>query len=320
MSIKKSPIDSLYLKDLHPFAEHPFEVRDDEAMKEMVESIKESGVLTPITVRSDENGGYEIISGHRRAHACELAGKKKIPAIIRNCTRDEAIIMMVDSNLQRETILPSEKAKAYKMKLEALKRQGKRTDLETVDNQGSATSPQVGEKLKKDNYSISKVAKDANESATKVQRYIRLTELHPDIQKKVDNKDMGITPAVEISYLTPHEQELLVETMESEDCTPSLSQAQRMRKMSKEGTLNEDTMLEMMMEQKKPEQQRIVLTPEKLSKYFPRGYTSEEVEEVVFKLLENWHRKVMERKQQLDSQKKQPAPSKPQKKKSGPSL
>ena len=137
MSIKKSPIDSLYLKDLHPFAEHPFEVRDDEAMKEMVESIKESGVLTPITVRPDENGGYEIISGHRRAHACELAGKKKIPAIIRNCTRDEAIIMMVDSNLQRETILPSEKAKAYKMKLEALKRQGKRTDLEIEPSQES---------------------------------------------------------------------------------------------------------------------------------------------------------------------------------------
>ena len=318
MSIKKSPIDSLYLKDLHPFAEHPFEVRDDEAMKEMVESIKESGVLTPITVRPDENGGYEIISGHRRAHACELAGKKKIPAIIRNCTRDEAIIMMVDSNLQRETILPSEKAKAYKMKLEALKRQGKRNDLEIVDSQGSPTSCQLDTKLTGRTDEL--IATGTNESARTVQRYIRLTELHPDIQKKVDNKDMGITPAVEISYLTPHEQELLVETMESEDCTPSLSQAQRMRKMSKEGTLNEDTMLEMMMEQKKPEQQRIVLTPEKLSKYFPRGYTSEEVEEVVFKLLENWHRKVMEKKQQLDSQKKQPAPSKPQKKKSGPSL
>ena len=319
MSIKKSPIDSLYLKDLHPFAEHPFEVRDDEAMKEMVESIKESGVLTPITVRPDENGGYEIISGHRRAHACELAGKKKIPALIRNCTRDEAIIMMVDSNLQRETILPSEKAKAYKMKLEALKRQGKRTDLETVDNQENLTCGQVDHKLI-GTKSRTMVAEGTNDSERTVQRYIRLTELHPDIQKKVDNKDMGITPAVEISYLTPHEQELLVETMESEDCTPSLSQAQRMRKMSREGTLNEDTMLEMMMEQKKPEQQRIVLTPEKLSKYFPRGYTSEEVEEVVFKLLENWHRKVMERKQQLDSQKKQPAPSKPQKKKSDPSL
>lgn len=319
MSIQKSPIDSLYLKDLHPFAEHPFEVRDDEAMKEMVESIKESGVLTPITVRPDENGGYEIISGHRRAHACELAGKKKIPAIIRNCTRDEAIIMMVDSNLQRETILPSEKAKAYKMKLEALKRQGKRTDLETVDNQENLTCGQVDHKLI-GTKSRTMVAEGTNDSERTVQRYIRLTELHPDIQKKVDNKDMGITPAVEISYLTPHEQELLVETMESEDCTPSLSQAQRMRKMSKEGTLNEDTMLEMMMEQKKPEQQRIVLTPEKLSKYFPRGYTSEEVEEVVFKLLENWHRKVMEKKQQLDSQKKQTAPSKPQKKKSGPSL
>ena len=316
MSIQKSPIDSLYLKDLHPFAEHPFEVRDDDAMREMVESIKESGVLTPITVRPDENGGYEIISGHRRAHACELAGKKKIPAIIRNCTRDEAIIMMVDSNLQRETILPSEKAKAYKMKLEAMNRRAGRPTKEATEN-----CPQVEDNLSnKGKKSVQIIAEDANTSRAQVERYIRLTELHPDIQKKVDNKDMGITPAVEISYLTPHEQELLVETMESEDCTPSLSQAQRMRKMSKEGTLNEDTMLEMMMEQKKPEQQRIVLTPEKLSKYFPRGYTSEEVEEVVFKLLENWHRKVMEKKQQLDSQKKQPAPSKPQKKKSGPSL
>ena len=316
MSIQKSPIDSLYLKDLHPFAEHPFEVRDDEAMREMVESIKESGVLTPITVRPDENGGYEIISGHRRAHACELAGKKKIPAIIRNCTRDEAIIMMVDSNLQRETILPSEKAKAYKMKLEAMNRRAGRPTKEGLEN-----CDQLGHNLSdKGKKSVEIIAEDANTSKTQVQRYIRLTELHPDIQKKVDNKDMGITPAVEISYLTPHEQELLVETMESEDCTPSLSQAQRMRKMSKEGTLNEDTMLEMMMEQKKPEQQRIVLTPEKLSKYFPRGYTSEEVEEVVFKLLENWHRKVMERKQQLDSQKKQPAPPKPQKNKRDPSL
>lgn len=292
MSIQKSPIDSLYLKDLHPFAEHPFEVRDDEAMKEMVESIKESGVLTPITVRPDENGGYEIISGHRRAHACELAGKKKIPAIIRNCTRDEAIIMMVDSNLQRETILPSEKAKAYKMKLEALKRQGKRTDLEIEPSQENLTSRQVVGKLE----AADIVGETAGETARTVQRYIRLTELHPDIQKKVDNKDMGITPAVEISYLTPHEQELLVETMESEDCTPSLSQAQRMRKMSREGTLNEDTMLEMMMEQKKPEQQRVVLTADKLVNFFPKNYTTKEVEDVVYKLLENWHRKVQQRR------------------------
>ena len=222
--------------------------------------------------------------------------------------------MMVDSNLQRETILPSEKAKAYKMKLEAMNRRAGRPSKEATENCGQLDHNLLGTKTR------ALVAEGTNDSERTVQRYIRLTELHPDIQKKVDNKDMGITPAVEISYLTPHEQELLVETMESEDCTPSLSQAQRMRKMSKEGTLNEDTMLEMMMEQKKPEQQRIVLTPEKLSKYFPRGYTSEEVEEVVFKLLENWHRKVMEKKQQLDSQKKQPAPSKPQKKKSGPSL
>lgn len=316
---KKEAVVTLASADLYPFVDHPFEVRDDDAMREMVESIKESGILTPITVRSREEGGYEIISGHRRAHACELAGITEIPAMIRNCSRDEAIIMMVDSNLQRETILPSEKAKAYKMKLEALKRQGKRTDLETVDNQGNLTCAQVGHKLNDGKKSIQAVADEAGESKTQVQRYIRLTELHPDIQKMVDNKDMGITPAVEISYLTPHEQELLIETMDSEDCTPSLSQAQRMRKMSKEGTLNEDTMLDLMSEQKKPEQQNIILTPAKISKFFPRNYTTEQVETIILKLLEGWYKRVMEKKQAMQQQ--QPSsPSQPSKKKTEHSL
>ena len=315
---KKEAVVTLASADLHPFVEHPFEVRDDDAMREMVESIKESGILTPITVRPREEGGYEIISGHRRAHACELAGITEIPAMIRNCSRDEAIIMMVDSNLQRETILPSEKAKAYKMKLEALRRQGKRTDLETVDIQGSATSVQVGQKLEHKT-TRDLLAENSNDSSTQIQRYIRLTELHPDIQKMVDNKDMGITPAVEISYLTPHEQELLIETMDSEDCTPSLSQAQRMRKMSKEGTLNEDTMLDLMSEQKKPEQQNIILTPAKISKFFPRNYTTEQVETVIMKLLESWYKRVMEKKQSMQQQQSSPPPQ-PSKKKTEHSL
>lgn len=312
---KKEVMVILASKDLHPFEGHPFEVRDDDSMREMVESIKTSGVLTPITVRPREEGGYEIISGHRRAHACTLAGVSRIPAIIRNCTRDEAIIMMVDSNLQRESILPTEKAKAYKMKLDALKSQGKRTDLETVYNQDFVTSRQVVGKFE----AADIVGEALGETARTVQRYIRLTELNPEIQKKVDNKEMGITPAVEISYLTPHEQELLVETMESEYCTPSLSQAQRMRKMSKEGTLNEDTMLAMMMEQKKPEQQKVILTPEKISKYFPRDYTAEQVEKVVFKLLDNWYQRIQEKNAMMNKQ-QQPAPSKHAKNKSEPSL
>lgn len=315
---KKEAMVMLASKDLHPFVDHPFEVRDDMAMEEMVKSVKASGVLTPITVRPREEGGYEIISGHRRAHACELAGITQIPAIIRNCSRDEAIVMMVDSNLQRESILPSEKAKAYKMKLEALKRQGKRTDLETVDNQKVSTCPQVEDKLIPGKKSVQIVADDANISRAKVERYIRLTELHPDIQKKVDDKNMGITPAVEISYLTPQEQQLLVTAMETEYCTPSLSQAQRMRKMSQNGTLDKDTMLEIMREHKKPEQQRVVLTPEKISKFFPRNYTAEQVEAVVLKLLENWHKRVMEKRQMMKQQRS--SQSQPTKKKNEQSL
>ena len=274
---KTETIVTLNSKDLHPFEGHPFGVHDDEEMKNMIDSIKEFGILTPITVRPREEGGYEIISGHRRMRACELAGMNTIPAIVREVDRDTAIIMMVDSNLQRENILPSEKAKAYKMKLEAIKRQGKRNDL---------TSHQVGGKLE----AAEIIAQENNESATQIRRYIRLNELSPPLQKLVDEEKMGLTPAVEISYLKPEEQALLVETIESEQATPSLSQAKRMRDLSKLGKLNDDRMLDIMMEQKKPPTRNVVLNADKLSKYFPKSYTNEQIEATIFKLLDVWQK------------------------------
>ncbi len=264
------------LDRLHPFLDHPFKVRDDAAMQETIESVKTYGVLTPAIVRPVEDG-YEIISGHRRCRACELAGLPDMPAIVRDIDDDTATILMVDSNLQREIILPSEKAKAYKMKLEAIKRQGARNDL---------TSDQVGQKLK---WSVERVAEEAGESKSQVQRYIRLTELKPELQEMVDTGKMAMTPAVELSYLKPKEQELLLETIDSEQATPSLSQAQRIRKLSQLGGLNEDTMLSIMSEQKKPDlSSNIVLSGEKLSKYFPRSYTPAQVENTIFKLLDSW--------------------------------
>ncbi|MDO4495745.1 MAG: ParB/RepB/Spo0J family partition protein [Clostridiaceae bacterium] len=274
---KTETIVALNSKDLHPFEGHPFGVHDDEEMKNMIDSIKEFGILTPITVRPREEGGYEIISGHRRMRACELAGMKTIPAIVREVDRDTAIIMMVDSNLQRENILPSEKAKAYKMKLEAIKRQGQRNDL---------TSYQLGGKLE----AAEIIAQENNESATQIRRYIRLNELSPPLQKLVDEEKMGLTPAVEISYLKPEEQALLVETIESEQATPSLSQAKRMRDLSKLGKLNDDRMLDIMMEQKRPPTRNVVLNADKLSKYFPKSYTNEQIEATIFKLLDVWQK------------------------------
>ena len=288
MPEKNETIVILPLDELHDFPDHPFMVRDDQAMRDMAESTREYGVLTPITVRPREEGGYEIISGHRRKHACELSGISEIPAIIRNCTRDEAIVMMVDSNLQRDSILPSEKAMAYKMKLEAIKRQGARTDLQSAEIKADSTSAQVGPKLNSDNNSARSIGIYAGESRTQVQRFIRLTALIPELQKLVDDKKMGFTPAVEISYLTPEEQKLLMETIESEMATPSLSQAQRMRRMSKEGTLNEDSMLEIMIEQKKPEGKLTVTIPyEEISKYFPKSYTPLQMKEGILRMLEN---------------------------------
>ena len=277
----KDTIKEIPLGELHPFPDHPFGVRDDEAMAQTVESIKEYGVLVPAIARPRENGDYEIIAGHRRKHACEIAGLKTMPVIVRDIDRNTATIVMVDSNLQRENILPSERAKAYKMKLEAIKRQGARTDL---------TCTQVGHKSN-GTKSIQKVADEAGESRTQVQRYIRLNELQPELQHLVDEGNIGMTPAVEISYLKPDEQKILIETIDSEQATPSFSQAQRMRRLSQEGKLNDDAVLGIMMEQKKPENWDLKLPMEKIRKFFPRSYTPQRMEETIIKLLETWMKK-----------------------------
>ena len=276
-------IVNIPLSQLHDFPNHPFKVRDDEKMQETVESVKAYGVLVPAIVRQRPDGEYEIVAGHRRKHASELAGLNELPAIVRNLDDDAATIIMVDSNLQRENILPSERAQAYKMKLEAIKRQGARTDL---------TSRQLGEKSEKPNWSVSQVAKDAGDSERQVQRYIRLTELQPELQEMVDSGKMAMTPAVELSYLKPKEQELLLETIESEQAMPSLSQAQRIKKLSQSGELNEDSILGIMAEQKKPElSSNITLSGDKLKKYFPKSYTPAQIENTIFKLLDSWLRK-----------------------------
>jgi len=278
-------ITNISLSELHPFPNHPFKVRDDDSMRETVESIREHGVLVPAIARPREDGGYELIAGHRRRHACELAGLESMPVLVRKLDDDAATIIMVDSNLQREKILPSERALAYKMKLEAIKHQGTRNDL---------TCDQVGHKSdgKK---SIEVIAEDSGESKTQVQRYIRLTELSPELQTLVDEKKIAITPAVELSYLKPEEQAMLVTTIDSEQATPSLSQAQRMKKNSQEGKLNEDSMLEIMCEQKKPDWDRVTLGGEKLRKYFPRNYTPQQIEKVIYHLLDFWQKKQLEK-------------------------
>ena len=276
-------IVNIPLSQLHDFPNHPFKVRDDEKMQETVESVKAYGVLVPAIVRQRPDGEYEIVAGHRRKRASELAGLSELPAIVRDLDDDAATIIMVDSNLQRENILPSERAQAYKMKLEAIKRQGARTDL---------TSRQLGEKSEKPNWSVSQVAKDAGDSERQVQRYIRLTELQPELQEMVDSGKMAMTPAVELSYLKPEEQSLLLETIESEQATPSLSQAQRIKKLSQSGDLNEDSILGIMSEQKKPElSSNITLSGDKLKKYFPKSYTPAQIENTIFKLLDSWLRK-----------------------------
>ena len=269
------------LSELHPFPDHPFKVRDDEAMQETAESIRQYGLLVPAIVRPREDGGYEIIAGHRRKHGSELAGLSAMPCIVRQMDDDTATILMVDSNIRWENILPSERAQAYKMKLEAIKRQGTRHDL---------TSDQLGQKLS-GKTSREVIAENSNDSPTQIQRYIRLTELSPELQQMVDEKKIGMTPAVEISYLKPEEQQMLLTAIDSEQATPSLSQAQRMKKLSRDGTLNDDTMLDIMMEQKKPEGYNVVLSADKLRKYFPRSYTPQKMEETILKLLDAWLRK-----------------------------
>ena len=274
-------ITNIPLEKLKPFPNHPFQVRDDDSMKETVESIKTYGVLQPAIVRPSDDGSYEILSGHRRKHACELAGKKSMPVIIRNLDDDAAIIFMVDSNLQRENILPSERASAYKMKLEALKRQGVRTDL---------TSGQLVPKLNEIR-AREKIAEKTEDSGRQIQRYIRLTELQPELQQMVDEKKIAFTPAVEISYLKPDEQKMLLDTIESEQATPSLSQAQRLKKLSQSGELNDDAMLKIMSEQKKPEKNDLTIPADVLEKYFPRSFTPMKMQEVIIKLLESWQKK-----------------------------
>lgn len=280
-SRQQEQIQRLALSELHPFKDHPFRVLDDDRMMETVESVKEYGVLVPIIARPMADGGYEIVSGHRRKRACELAGMNEIPAIVRDLDDDEAVIIMVDSNLQRENILPSERAKAYQMKLEAIKHQGERRDL---------TSDQVGQKLK---VAVERVAENAGESKSQVQRFIRLNNLEPPLIDKVDAGKLAFTPAVELSYLKPEEQQWLDTALENTQQTPSLSQAQRMKRESKQGTLSAQGIMEIMTENKQtiPAKGSVVLPQEKLTKYFPRSYTTEQMEKVIFKLLDYWVRK-----------------------------
>ena len=279
---KREKVMDIPLSELYPFPNHPFQVRDDASMLETVESIKTYGVLVPAIARPRAEGGYELISGHRRKHGCELAGLSTMPVITRDLDDDAATIIMVDSNIQRENILPSERAKAYKMKLEAIKRQGARTDL---------TCTQVGYKLDDGKKSVQIVADQAGESRTQIQRYIRLNELTPELQQMVDDKKIAMTPAVELSYLKPEEQTLLLDTIESEQATPSLSQAQRLKKFSSEGRLNEDSMLAIMSEEKKPEKTDLTIKADKLQKYFPKTYTPDQMEQVIIRLLEGWQKK-----------------------------
>ena len=279
---------SVPLERLRAFPNHPFKVRDDDAMKEAVESMKQFGILVPAIVRPLDGGDYEIVAGHRRAHAAELAGISEMPAIVREMDDDTAVIFMVDSNLQREDILPSERAAAYKMKLEAIKRRAGRPSRDSKDN-----SPQLAANFRSDD----EVARDAGVSGDTVRRYIRLTELQPELQEMVDKGKIGFTPAVELSYLKPEEQAAVVETIDSEQAVPSLSQAQRMKKLSQEGKLDGDSVLSIMSERKKPEAWNISLPIEKLQKYFPRSYTPQRMEETIFKLLEGWAKRRQQNKE-----------------------
>ena len=276
---KLEKIQEIPLSELHPFRNHPFKVKDDEAMMETADSIKQYGVLVPAIARPDPEGGYELVAGHRRRRASELAGKETMPVIVRDLDDDAATIIMVDSNLQRESLLPSERAFAYKMKLEAVKHQGARTDL---------TSRQVGEKSQT---SIQKVADQAGESQRQVQRYIRLTELIPELMDMVDEKKIALNPAYELSFLKKEEQVDLLDAMDSEQATPSLSQAQRLKKYSQEGHLTLDMMRVIMGEEKKSDLDRVTFTSDTLRKYFPKSYTPQRMQETIIKLLEAWQKK-----------------------------
>ena len=266
------------LSELHPFEGHPFKVLDDELMEQTVESIRQIGIVSPLIVRSDPEGGYEILSGHRRLHAAELAGLETVPVIVKEMDDDAAVIFMVDSNLQRENILPSERAFSYKMKLEAMKHQGERIDL---------TSGQVGPKLRSDE----QIAKDAGESRKQIQRFIRLTNLIPEILDMVDEKKIAFNPAVELSYLKPEEQKDFLEAMDYAQASPSLSQAQRLKKLSQEESCTLEAMCEVMNEVKKDELDHVTIKNDVLRKYFPKSYTPKQMQDTIIKLLEQWQRR-----------------------------
>jgi ParB family chromosome partitioning protein len=271
-------VRSIPISELYPFKDHPFSVVDDKRMEEMVESVKEFGVMVPVIARPLDGGGYEIVSGHRRKRACELAGIETIPVLIRDLDDDEATILMVDSNLQQRTdIPPTERAKAYQMKMEALTHQGKRQDL---------TSRQVGEKL-----SVARIAEDSGDSERQVHRYLRLNNLNPELQEMVDEGRLAFTPAVEISYLKPEEQRDLAVSLEETQNTPSLSQAQRIRKLSETGGVTKDKLDDIMMEEKKPLRDSITLSHDTLKKYFPKSYSIQKIEQIIIKLLENYLKK-----------------------------
>ena len=275
---KWEQVQQIPIEELFPFKEHPFKVLDDEAMQRTVESVAQYGVLAPLIARPRPEGGYEIISGHRRQHAAELAGLDTLPVIVREMTDDAAVILMVDSNLQRENILPSERAFAYKMKLEALKNQGARSDL---------TSDQVGQKL----WSVEQVASDAGESKTQIQRFIRLTNLIPELLDMVDEKKISFNPAVELSYLDEAQQRDFLQAMDETQNAPSLSQAQRMKKLAQEEKFTYEAAFAIMGEAKKDELDKVVIKNDTLKKYFPRSYTPRQMEDVIIKLLEQWQRR-----------------------------
>ena len=280
---KLEKIQILPLSELHPFEGHPFQVRDDEEMDKMVDSVKEYGVMTPAIVRPRRDGGYEIVAGHRRCHASRRAGVDTMPCIVRDMDDDTAIILMVDSNCQREHILPSEKAKAYEMKLNAIKRHGQRSDL---------TSGQLGQKLNH-GVSVEQVADDAGTSIKQVQRFIRLNKLTPDLMQLVDDGRLKTTPAVELSYLTPEEQEEFLSYMEEEGCTPSLSQAQKLKAASKESVLTKDKIHRIMSARSpsvKPREPQLTIAVSKVERYFPKGFTSDQMQNLIVKLLENYYR------------------------------
>lgn len=282
---KLEKVQNIPLSELHPLKNHPFKVIDDESMLRTVESVAQYGVLAPAIARPRADGGYELVSGHRRHHASELAGLETMPVIVRNLDDDAAVILMVDSNLQRETILPSERAFAYKMKYDAVKRQGKRTDLT------------LGQLVPKFARSMEEVAEGTGESYKQVQRYIRLTELIPELLSMVDERKISFNPAVELSYLKPEEQKYFLEAMDMEQNVPSLSQAQRIKKLSQDGNCTVDTIQEIMAEVKKSELDKVTIKNDVLKKYFPKSYTPKQMQDTIIKLLEGWHKK---RQQQME--------------------